>query len=142
LIYFDTTYIGRLYFQDAGWESVRELALTDEIGSAVHGRAEAVGIFHRKLREHAIVRSQLTELIEEFDKDCKRAAFEWLPLSPAVFDRVTAVYRELPETLSLRAADALHLACAAENRFKEIYSNDSRLLAAAPHFGLKGINII
>ena len=142
MIYFDTTYIGRIYFQDGGWENVRQLAATDEIACALHGRAEAAGIFHRKLRENAITAQTLASLIDQFKADCDKGSFQWLPLSAVIFDRVTSVYKMLPSTVHLRASDALHLACAAENGFAKIYSNDRRLLDAANYFGLHGMNVI
>lgn len=57
-------------------------------------------------------------------------------------DRLQKVFATLPATIFLRAADAMHLACASCNELPEIYSNDARLLEAAPHFGLRGVNLI
>jgi hypothetical protein len=50
-------------------------------------------------------------------------------------------FEKLDARIFLRASDALHLACAVENQFSEIYSGDQILLKAAPYFGLQGISV-
>ena len=140
--YFDTTYLVRLHTKDAGWQSVRALAATDNIACGLHGQAEVVSAFHRKFREGTVNQKELRTLLLEFDKDCSAGGYRWLPLSPAVIVRLTQVYAALSSTFALRAADALHLACAVDAGFSTIHSNDVRLLDAAAHFGLKGVNVI
>jgi predicted nucleic acid-binding protein len=142
VLYFDTSYLVRLHTRDVGWEKVRALASTDSVACCLHGKAETVAAFHRKLRENTITQKEFANLLAEFDKDNKADAFTWLPFSPSVIERVTKIYASLSANVHLRAADAVHLACAAENAFSEIHSNDARLLAASAQFGLKGINII
>jgi predicted nucleic acid-binding protein len=142
VIYFDTSYVARLYLEDSGWEKVRALAETDQLACCIHGRTETVAAFHRKFREGAINAGDLTTLLRQFDRECELGAFHWLPLSDAIISRLTLVYASLPATLVLRAADALHLVCACENGLKHVYSNDARLLASAGRFGLAGVNVL
>jgi predicted nucleic acid-binding protein len=45
-------------------------------------------------------------------------------------------------TVFLRSGDTLHLACAEEYGFQEVYTNDRHMLKAARHFHLTGMNVI
>jgi predicted nucleic acid-binding protein len=142
VIYFDTSYIVRLYWEDPGWQKVREIAATDHIACCIFGQAEALAAFHRKFREGAFNLDVLRVLLDQFGKECTMGAFSWLPFSNIVIGSLHKTYASLSKSVHLRAGDAVHLACASENGFKEIYSNDRQLLAAAGHFGLRGMNLI
>lgn len=142
MIYLDTSYLVRLYFDDPGFPAVRELAASDHVCCALHGQAELVAAFHRKLREGAIPPRVYQVLLAQFAADEDAGAFQWLPAGKEVLARVREVYGALPRTTYLRGADAIHLATASVHGRKEIYSNDRHLLAAARNFGLRGVNLL
>ncbi|MBO0696709.1 MAG: hypothetical protein J2P56_11500, partial [Verrucomicrobia bacterium] len=77
----------------------------------------------------------------QFEHDERTGVWHWLSLNDVVIRRACDVFEKLPPKVVLRSADALHLACAAENRFSDIYSGDRILLAAAQHFGLNGKSV-
>ena len=142
MIYLDTSYLVRLYFEDPGFPAVRELAASDHVCCALHGQAEMVAAFHRKLRERAILPKAYRALFAQFEADRKAGAFHWLPAGPDVLQRVREVYSGLPATVYLRGADAVHLATASVHGLRVVYSHDHHFLAAAGSFGLKAINVI
>ena len=142
MIYFDTSYLVRLYYQDPGAAAVRALAATDHLACAVHGQAEMVAAFHRKLREGVIRPASYAALLGQVEAHIQAGAFHWIPQSEEILSRIRRAYEKLPASVFLRGADALHLATAAESGFWEVYSNDLHLLAAAKHFGLVGKNVI
>ena len=140
---FDTSYLVRLYLDEVGCEAVRDLACTmDAISVAWHGQVEVIAAFHRIYRENRISRQRHLELIDQFLADDSNSLFYWLELNEGVRLRLLSFFRKASPATFLRAADALHLASAAEHGFTEIYSNDRHLLTAAPLFGLQGINVI
>jgi len=142
VIYFDTSYLVRLYYQDPGFEQVRALAATDHVACAALGQVEMMAAFHRKLREGAIKPVAYAALVEQVEVHIKAEAFQWLAQTQEVLLRVRHVYRNLPASVFLRGADAIHLGTAAEAGFRIVYSNDAHLLAAAKHFGIEGRNAI
>ncbi len=142
MIYLDTSYLVRLYLDDAGFEMVRALAARGEVASCWHAQPEILCALHRALREGRLSAEPYRAQRDQFRSDCAAGAYRWLPLTDPMLARLDRILNTAPAATFLRAADALHLACAAENNLTEIYSNDRNLLAAAPLFGLRGINVI
>jgi predicted nucleic acid-binding protein len=142
-LYFDTSYLVRLYLGDNGFEAVRKLAAeAPALASAWHAQAETIAALHRAHREGRFNAEQYLLALNQFKEEQHSSHFLWCALTDKVQARLERAFQSAPPSIFLRSADALHLACAAEHGFKEVYSNDRHFLAAAPYFGLKGINLI
>jgi predicted nucleic acid-binding protein len=143
VIYLDTSYLVKIYGDEPGADDVLVwLEGKSGLVCAVHGRLELFAAFKRHQREGRLPGSRLTALIKQVIQDESSQLLHWLPVSPELITTACDKIAEMPPAVFLRAADALHLAAAADAGLKEIYSHDRHLLAAAPHFGLKGLDVI
>ena len=141
--YYDANYLFKLQCVENGTSEVRAHAATVNILCiAAHGRAEYASAAFRKVREGSATPSDYQLAIAQVKADAATGNLKFLPLTETILNRVEQVFATAPATTFLRAADALHLATAAEHGFTEIHSNDKHLLAAAPLFGLVGVNVI
>lgn len=142
-LYVDTSYLFRVYSTEPGHEAVKGLLRRAAfLVTAWHGRAEFAAVLLRKRREGRDPAESIDSLGRQFQRDCQCGLVRFLPLTEDVMCRLESILRTVPVDTVLRAADALHLACAAEHGFREVYSNDRQFLAAAPLFGLRGINVM
>ncbi len=144
MLYFDSNYLFRIYSVEPGHEAVKKLLerTNQPVAIAWHGRAEIASVVLRKRREGTETPEHLTSFAKQFHDDCQQFLVHFLPLTEAVMARLESVLAAAPATTNLCAADALHLACAAEHGFTDVHSNDRLFLAAAPLFGLKGVDVI
>ena len=143
MIYFDTAYLLKFYLEEPYSTRVQDLAYAaDTVASCLIGRAECRAGVHRHLRESKLSVEAAQAIFRAIRRNEEAGFLIWLPVTPALIERVCTAFETLPPAVFLRAADALHLACAAEHNFEEIYSNDRHLLAAASHFGVTARNVI
>jgi predicted nucleic acid-binding protein len=103
--------------------------------------AEMACVFHRQIREHKMPKSEADLAREFFLSDVQNGVWSLLPIPDRFLFRVEALVSALSGSLYLRAGDAIHLAAVQEAGFTEIWSNDKRLLEAAPAFGLTGKSV-
>jgi predicted nucleic acid-binding protein len=141
-MYLDTSILAKQYVREPGADDVREfLARIDQEASCSEfTRMEIAATFHRKLPEGEITQAQFDFLKVQFADDVSKGRIRWLPLNETIIDRVESLFLALPANIFLRTGDAIHLVTAADAGFKEIYSSDRHLLAAASLFELKGVN--
>ena len=144
MIYLDSSYLAKLYIREHGSEEVERWldGRPEQVVCCLHGRLEVFAAFKRQQREQQLTESHLRAAVRRLETEEKAGVFRWLPIDALLMSSACVRMQKLPPAAFLRAADALHLACAADAGLKEIYSHDRHLLAAAPHFGLRGLDII
>jgi predicted nucleic acid-binding protein len=68
--------------------------------------------------------------------------WQWFGVTSDLLEKARTAVLEIRSTVFLRSGDALHLACAEEYGFQEVYTNDRHMLKAARHFHLTGVNVL
>lgn len=140
--YLDSGYIAKFYVDEPESRAVRRLAESlGEVRCAALGRAEVAAALHRKLREGAFDGAAFREVLAQFEGDCARGLWTWLPVTSRVLSATVDTIRGIPKSAFLRAADAIHLACAREGGFVDVYTGDRHMAGAAEHFGIRAVSV-
>jgi predicted nucleic acid-binding protein len=143
VIYFDAAYIAKCYLNEPGADRVREVAYgADGLASCELARLEFASILKRHVRERHVTRREMTTILRDFVEDEQNGVWKWLGVTSALLEKARTAVIKIPGTVFLRSGDALHLACAEEHGFQEVYTNDRHMLKAARHFHLTGVNVI
>ncbi len=142
MIYFDSCYLAKLYLMEADSGRVRAHAeASGGLACCATGRGEVVATFHRHIREKRLTLREFRLLAAQAEADLDAGLWTALPVTSSLVEAQVRRMATLPANVFLRAADALHLACAAEAGLHEVYSSDRHLIAAAPHFGLRAVTL-
>jgi predicted nucleic acid-binding protein len=142
MIYFDSCYLAKLYLMESDSRRVRARAeSSDGLVCCATGRGEVVATFHRHFRERRLTQREFRLLAAQVEADLEVGLWTALPVTSSLVEAQARRMATLPQSAFLRAADALHLACAAEAGLREVYSSDRRLVAAASHFGLRAVTL-
>ena len=142
MIYFDACYIAKFYLAEPDSANVIAFAQRQAVvASVLLGKAEVVAVFHRKFRENIVDAAGFHLLCDQFEADCSSSLWQWHPVDDALLRLSAQRFRSLPSTVFLRASDALHLTCAAEEGCTTIHTSDRHMIAAAPAFGLQAVTL-
>ena len=117
-------------------------ATASSVTSCAVARLELAATLHRHRRENRLTQEQAQATWQKFEMDEQMGAWEWTPVTQGLIRAACTKTRQLPASVFLRSADALHLTSAREQGFTEVYTNDRHMLAAAPYFDLRAVNIL
>jgi predicted nucleic acid-binding protein len=81
-------------------------------------------------------------ILKDFEEDEQNGVWRWFGVTSELLDKARRAVLDIPATVFLRSGDALHLACAEEQGFQKVYTNDRHMLKAARYFHLTGVNVL
>jgi predicted nucleic acid-binding protein len=68
--------------------------------------------------------------------------WQWFGVTSELLEKARKAVLDIPSTVFVRSGDVLHLACAEEQGFQEVYTNDRHMLQAARYFHVTGVNVL
>ena len=143
MIYLDTSYIAKCYLLEPGTEQILAwLKGKTGLTCCSHGRLELYAAIKRHVREGRLSHKQAAGSFRLLENDERAGIWHWIPVSEGLIREACLRLESLKSNVRVRAADALHLTCAAAQGFAAIYSHDTQMLAAAQYFGLEPQDIL
>ncbi len=132
-MYFDSAYVAKCYLHEPDSLSVQlQAARFPTVQASELLIAEMATIFHRQLRERKARPEQIDRARELFRADLRAGTWRLHAVSRVILDIVADVIDHHPSHLLIRASDAIHLATARHLGLTEVWTNDRRMLEAAP----------
>jgi predicted nucleic acid-binding protein len=141
-MYLDSAYVAKFYVNEPDSTRVRNLIQNgNSFVTSAWALCEVQSVFHRHLREGYISKTECQEFARIFLEHVAEGLWELLPVTKPLLQLAGSLSLAAPPDIFLRAGDALHLATAREAGSGEIWTNDRRMLAAAPYFGITGRSV-
>ena len=130
--FFDSSAFAKRYVEEPGSQAVDLLCQNaTEVALSVLCVPEIISALIRRVREGLLTRREYADAKESLSLDIRDAAI--VNLVPEVVSTCTKVLEASP----VRAADALHVACALEWETELFVSADERQIPAAKKAGLR-----
>lgn len=138
-MYFDTSYIAKFYLDEPESPLIRALVKnTSRVRSSIWALVEFHAVLHRQVREAGYSPADVRQVASQFSEHIAAGLWDLLPIREPLLRRTAGLILSAPSDLFLRAGDAVHLTAAVDAGEFEVWTNDRRMLAAAPYFGLNG----
>jgi uncharacterized protein len=142
MLFCDTSTLAKYYVPENDSAAVRaRLDKEDQVALSELARAELMGVFHRRLREHKWTKDEFLAVVRQFSNDDIGGFWSWLPLDSVIVEQSVKTFTTLPATIFLRTADCLHLVTALHHGFQEIHTHDTHQIQAASALGLSTVQI-